>query len=99
MADVLVTHVIKSRDSGAREVITALGNPNTPQGGWRWETAQVIASLDAGTNTFFVREPSSGKRYDLAVRRSDEGAYLVTIDDGRIVDQLSTLSEFTQESA
>jgi Protein of unknown function (DUF3892) len=95
MADVVVTNVEKAKSGSATELITALGNPNTPQGGWRWTTEQVIASIEAGTNSFFIREPESGRRYDIRVVRSESGGpFLSTVDQGKPTEHLSQLAEF-----
>ena len=33
-----------------------------PRAGWKWTREDVIRSIDAGTNTFFVLDPYNGKR-------------------------------------
>jgi hypothetical protein len=95
MADVVVTNIERTKTGSNNELIIALGNPNTPQGGWRWTTAEVIASIDTGSNTFFVREPESGKRYDIRVFRPNSGSpILCTVDEGKPTEHLNQLSEF-----
>lgn len=95
MSDVVVTNIEKTKGGPIGERIVALGNPNTPQGGWRWTTEEVIASIEAGTNTFFVREPGSGKRYDIRVVRLESGGQtLRTIDQGKPTEHLFNLAEF-----
>ncbi len=97
MADVLVTHIEKAKRDPIGDLVTALGNPNTPQGGWRWTREQVIASIQAGSNSFFVRDPQSGRRFDIGViRRAETGPYLSTVDGGKPTDHLLQLAEFAQ---
>jgi hypothetical protein len=94
MADVVVTNIEKAKSGSPKELITALGNPNTPQGGWRWTREQVIASIEAGSNTFFVKAPH-GKRLDLQVFRPEHGEpYLRTLDEGKATEHLFELAEF-----
>lgn len=95
MADVAVTHITKAKSGEKADRITALGNPVTPQGGWRWEAPRVIASIETKTNSFFVRDVESGKRYDIVVVRTEgEEPYLTTVDDGRPTDHLKGLPEY-----
>jgi hypothetical protein len=54
MADVEVTCVTKPHPESPYEHIAELGSPAA---GWKWPCKRVIASIDAGTNTFFVRDP------------------------------------------
>jgi len=70
MADVLVTCINKPDRNSRHEHITHLGNPATPQGGWRWTREAVIASIESGTNTFFTRDPITGKRGDIKVAKT-----------------------------
>ena len=95
MADVLVTNIEKPKSGSPKEFIIALGNPNTPQGGWRWTREQVIASIEVGSNTFFIRESLSGKRYDIQVVRPGFGdPFLSTVDEGKPTEHLFQLAEF-----
>src|SRR5580658_6517074 len=66
MADVQVTCITKPHPQSPHEHITHLGNP---QVGWEWTREQVIASIEARTNTFFVLDPRTGKRSDVGVVR------------------------------
>lgn len=96
MADVVVTHIEKTQDAASGVALKSLGNPNTPQGGWRWTAAQVIASIEAGSNTFFVRDLPSGRRYDIGILHSETGApKLTTLDDGRPTEHLMNLTQFS----
>lgn len=51
MADVQVTCITKPHPQSPPEHITHLGNPAV---GWKWTREEVIASIDAKANTFFV---------------------------------------------
>jgi hypothetical protein len=86
MADVQITCITKSQTNGTHEHITHVGNPSAP---WKWTTAQVVESIDAKTNTFFVKDARTGKRADVAViRPSGRAAYLRTHADGEWNDNL-----------
>ena len=66
MADVQVTCITKPHPQSPHEHITELGNPRA---GWKWSRDQVIASIDAKANTFFVVDPYTGKRSNVGVVR------------------------------
>ena len=66
MADVKVTCITKPNPQSLHEHITHLGNPAA---GWKWTREQVIQSIDARTNTFFVVDPVTGKRSGVGVVR------------------------------
>jgi len=79
MADVQVTCITKPNPKSAHEHITHLGNPAA---GWKWSREQVIPSIDAGTNTFYVIDPHTGKRSDVGVvRERGKAPYLRTHAD------------------
>jgi len=91
MADVQVTCIIKPNPQSPHEHITHLGNPTA---GWIWTREQVIASIEAKTNTFYVLEPLSGKRADVGViREPGKAPYLRTHADGRWNNNLLSLSQ------
>jgi len=91
MADVQVTCITKPHPQSPYEHITHLGNPATP---WKWTREQVIASIDAKTNTFFVRDPNSGKRAEIGVvRESGKLPYVRTYADGIWTDNLLSLNQ------
>ena len=91
MADVRVTCITKPHPNSPHEHITHLGNPAAS---WKWAREQVIASIDAGTNTFFVIDPQTGKRADVVVVRPAGGApYLRTHADGYWNDNLLSLDQ------
>lgn len=81
MADVQVTCITKPHPRSQHEHITHLGNPAAK---WRWTREQVIASIDARENTFYVVDPNTRKRADIGVARpgGGRGAYLQTHADG-----------------
>jgi len=90
MADVKVTCITK-RDPGNRhEHITHIGG-NT----WKWDRDKVIESIDAGTNTFYVIDPSTAKRSEVGVVRPKDGRspYLRTHADGDWNDNLLSLKQ------
>jgi len=61
---------------------------------WRWTREQVIASIEAQTNTFFVVDPRNGKRADIGVVRTPGRApYLRTYADGDWNDNLLSLNQ------
>lgn len=90
MADVQVTCITKPHPQSLHEHITHLGNLPT----WVWTREQVIASIDAGTNTFFVRDPYTSKRSEVAVvRPAGRAPYLRTHADGVWNDNLLALNQ------
>ena len=64
MPDVQVQCIRKSNPERAHEHITHLGGL-----GWKWPIAQVIRSIDAGDNTFFVLDPRTRQRSIVMVVR------------------------------
>ncbi|HZW85962.1 MAG TPA: DUF3892 domain-containing protein [Gallionella sp.] len=90
MADVQVNCITKPHPQSPHEHITHLGNPPS----WVWTREQVIASIDAKTNTFFVRDPNTGKRADVGVvRAAGKVPYLRTHADGYWNDNLLSLNQ------
>jgi len=93
MADVKVTCIDKPHPLSPHEHITHLGNPRV---GWKWTREEVIRSIDAGTNTFFVIDPYTGKRSDVGVvRPAGRPPYVRTHADGDWNDNLLSLSQCT----
>jgi hypothetical protein len=91
MADVQVTCITKPHPQSSHEHITHLGNP---AGNWKWAREQVIASIEAKSNTFFVRDPKSGKRADVGVVYPENRApYVRTYADGVWNDNLLSLNQ------
>jgi Protein of unknown function (DUF3892) len=90
VADAQVTCITKPHPQSAHEHITHLGNP--PQ--WVWPREQVIASIEAKTNTFFVLDSATGKRSDVGVvRESGKAPYLRTHADGYYNNNLLSLNQ------
>jgi hypothetical protein len=90
MADCQVTCIVKSNQQGSHEHITHLGNPPS----WVWTREQVVASIDAKTNTFFVLDPATRKRSDVGVvREAGKAPYLRTYADGVWNNNLLSLSK------
>jgi len=90
MADVQVTCITKPHPQSPHEHITHLGNP---KGGWKWTRDEVIRSIDAKTNTFFVVDPYTGKRSNVEViRTTGRVPYLRTHADGDWNDNLLSLN-------
>jgi hypothetical protein len=91
MADVQVTCISKPHPLSSHEHITHLGNPAM---GWKWTREQVIASIDAQTNTFFVIDPNNGRRANVGVIRPvGRPPYLRTYADGDWNDNLLSLNQ------
>ena len=86
-----MTCITKPNPQSLHEHITHVGNPD---GGWKWTREQVIASIDHGTNTFFVLDPGTGRRADIGVVRPDGRApHLRTYADGEWNDNLLALPQ------
>jgi hypothetical protein len=91
MADVQVTCITKPDRDSTHEHITHLGNPAL---NWRWTREEVIASIDAGSNAFFVADPRTGKRSTVAVVRvAGRAPYLRTHADGDWNNNLLSLNQ------
>lgn len=89
MADCRITCVTKPDRLSPHEHITQVGNPAA---GWIWPREQVIESIDSGTNTFYVLDPATGKRADVAVvRETGKQAFLRTHADGKWNNNLLSL--------
>ena len=87
MPDVQITCITKPDRTSTHEHITHVGNCPS----WKWTRERVIESIDAGTNTFYVKD-SAGKRSDVMVVRSPGRApYLRTRADGVWNDNLLSL--------
>lgn len=84
MADVRVTCITKADRDSKHEGITHLGG-----NGWKWTRADVIASIEAKTNTFYTLV--NGNRGDIGVVNGASGKYLRTHADGRWNDNLLSL--------
>ena len=89
MADVLISCINKLPRDNPHEGITFLGGPGG--GGWKWSRAEVIASINAGSNSFYTL--FNGKRADVGVIVGPNGPYLRTHADGLWNDNLLALQE------
>ena len=67
-----------------------------PPPGWKWTREDVIRSIDAGTNIFFVLDPNNGKRSEVGViRPTGRDPYVRTHADGDWNDNLLSLNQCT----
>jgi hypothetical protein len=87
MADYQVTCIKRVSHSDPHQGITHLGGS-----GWCWTRAQVIASIEAGTNTFHT-VGANGKRANVAVVDGPNGKYVRTHADNTWTDNLLTLGQ------
>jgi hypothetical protein len=91
MADVQVTCITKPHPHSSHEHITHVGNL---AGNWKWTREEVIASIEAKTNTFYVLDPYNGKRSDVAVVRPlGRAPYIQTHADGDWNNNLLSLNQ------
>src|SRR5258708_37780889 len=67
MAEAQVTCITKPHPQSPHEHITHVGNPKA---GWTWPREQVVQSIDAKSNSFFVLDPKTGKRANIGVVRA-----------------------------
>ncbi|TDP60642.1 DUF3892 domain-containing protein [Roseateles toxinivorans] len=89
MADVQITCITLSATNRQHEHITHVGGG---AGKWKWTVAQVVASIDAKTNTFFVQDPRSGKRANVGVvREAGKAPFIRTYADSVWTDNLLSL--------
>ena len=86
MADVRVLCVNKQPRQDPHHGITHLGGA-----GWKWTRAEVIASIEARTNTFYTLV--GGTRADVGVVDGPSGKYVRTYADGKWNDNLLALRE------
>lgn len=86
MADVQVTCVNKQPRYNPYEGISHLGGR-----GWRWTREQVIASIQAKTNTFYTMW--NNQRAEIGIVNGQNGPYLRTYADGLWNDNLLSLNE------
>lgn len=91
VANVKITCITKPHPLSPHEHITHVGNPDA---GWEWTREQVIASIEAKENTFFVDDPKTGKRsYVGVVRVAGKAPYLRTHADGDWNNNLLSLDQ------
>ncbi|CAN5523355.1 DUF3892 domain-containing protein [soil metagenome] len=95
MADCRITHIRKPNRESTHEHITHVGNLTNSLVNWVWSRTNVITSINAGTNTFYVLE--GGKRSNVGVVNPNDGRlpYLRTYADGYWNDNLLSLPELS----
>jgi Protein of unknown function (DUF3892) len=86
MPDVQVTCINKLPRNDTHEGITHLGGAN-----WKWTRADVIRSIENGSNTFYSRV--DGYRAEVLVVNGSNGKYVRTYRDGKWTDNLLALNE------
>jgi hypothetical protein len=86
MADVQVKCINKQPRNDTHEGITHLGGAD-----WKWTRAEVIRSIEGGSNSFFTLV--NGKRADVGVVSGPNGKYVRTHADGYYNDNLLALME------
>jgi hypothetical protein len=90
MADAQITCIVKPSPQSQHEHITHVGNA----GRWMWTREQVIESIDAKTNTFYVLDPANGRRADVGVvREAGKQPYLRTYADQQWNNNLLSLNQ------
>jgi hypothetical protein len=90
MPDCEITCITKPSPQSSHEHITHAGNPPT----WIWPREEIIKSIDAKTNTFFVLDPRTRKRSNVGVvRPAGRPAYIRTHADGDWNDNLLSLDQ------
>ena len=89
MPAVRITCVTKPDRNSAHDRITHVGG-----GGWKWPAENVVARIEAGTNTFFVID-AAGHRSNVGVVDPGNGRrkYLQTYADGDWNNNLLALPE------
>jgi hypothetical protein len=90
VADVRVTCIHKVPRNDTHHGITHLGGSN-----WRWTRQQVVDSINAKTNTFYVFE-GNRKVYVYVARSTDGREWVQTYADGVWKDNLLALPECAQ---
>jgi hypothetical protein len=91
--DCKITHVRKAIREDGQQHISEVGNIINSSVNWIWTSEEVIAGINAGTNTFYVLE--AGKRSDVRVDISDNGnlPFLRINAEGQWNDNLFSLPE------
>ena len=91
MADAEITCIKKPNPQSPHEHITHVGNPSA---GWVWERERVIKSIEEKSNTFYVRDPGTGKRSEVGVvREAGKAPYLRTYADNTWNNNLLSLNQ------
>ncbi len=91
MSDVRITCITKPQN-GRHEHITFVGNPAN---NWKWSVPDVVKSIDAKTNTFYVLDSKTGRRGNVGVvRPTNHAPYIRTYADGVWNDNLLSLPQY-----
>ena len=92
LVDVQITCVTKPDRNSDHDRITHVGGP--AGGRWKWPAENVVASIETGTNTFFVID-AAGHRSVVGVVDPGNGRpkYLRTYADGDWNNNLLALPE------
>ena len=91
MEDCRITCIRKPNVFSSHEHITHVGNP---EGAWEWPVENVIQSIDARTNTFYVQDSRTGRRSEVGVvREAGKRSFLRTHADGFCNDNLLSLNQ------
>lgn len=92
MADCRITCIRKLDRFSSHEHITHVGNQAA---GWIWSREDVIESIEAKTNTFYVYDDTKQKRSDVGVIYPNDGRkpYLRTYADNDWNDNLLSLPQ------
>lgn len=89
MPAVEVTCITKQHRNSPYEGITHIGGPGG--NGWRWPVADVIRSIEAKSNTFYVKVGTN--RVEIGVVNGPNGKYLRTYANKAWTDNLLSLPE------
>ena len=87
MTGIKVTCVKMKPGGTEHEHVTHIGGP--AGGGWCWKVAQIIPTIERGTNTFYLL--ADGKRLELGVEQGPKRKYLRARLEGAWSDALLTL--------
>ena len=91
MPDWEITCIIKPQPLSPHEHITHVGNPSQ---NWVRTREQVVALIEAKTDTFYVLDPRTRKRANVAaVRQAGKAAFLQTHADGDWNNNLLSLNQ------
>lgn len=96
MADCQVTCITKPHVQSAHEHITHIGGPDGGQGSpWKISREEAIRFIDSNTHSFYVVDPKTKKRANVAVVRPADGRapFLRTHADGTWNDNLLSLKQ------
>jgi hypothetical protein len=95
MADYRVTCITKPHASSPHEHITHIGGPDGTGKSWKITREEAIKLIDSGSHTFYVLDPRTLKRANVAAVRPTDGRdpFLRTHADGDWNDNLLSLMQ------